>query len=102
MPKIGNTIAYVDRPCDRCGSKRKISKTWTEKIKNPNSTMVLENTQVVCTNKECQEAFDRAEMKEKEKREKRKPANTTASKTEEKKEEKKVSNKDKSSKKKSS
>jgi len=85
MPKIGNNVPYSEKPCDRCGSKRKVAKTWTEKIKTANSTMVLENSQVICTNKECQAAFDRAELKEREKREKRKPANTTSAKTEDKK-----------------
>ena len=34
MPKIGNEKPYADRKCDRCGSKRKITKTWTERVEN--------------------------------------------------------------------
>lgn len=68
MPKIGNSIPTVDLPCDRCGSKRKIAKSWTEKIKNDHGTMILEHKDIICTNKECQKAFDETISKEKEKR----------------------------------
>ena len=71
MPKIGNEKPYADRKCDRCGSKRKITKTWTEKVENSFSEgfMTLNHTQIICTNKECQNALEEVERKEKEKRE---------------------------------
>ena len=68
MPKIGNNKPYATMPCDRCGSKRKISKTWTEKVKNSYGFMTLNHTQTICTNKECQKELEEVERKEKEKR----------------------------------
>lgn len=74
MPKIGNPIERVNLPCDRCGSKRKIAKQWTETIKTDHSTMLVHHTQVICTNKDCQAAFDKLILEESEKIEKRKTA----------------------------
>ena len=59
MPKIGNPVSSSDMPCPRCNSRRKISKVWTEVIKNDHGSMVLRHTQTICTNKECQAAFDK-------------------------------------------
>lgn len=68
MPRIGNEKPYVDMPCDRCGSKRIISKKWTEKVENSYGYMTLYHTQILCTNKECQKELEEVERKEKEKR----------------------------------
>ena len=68
MPRIGNPISPSEIPCDRCGSKRKVTKTWTEKIKNDSGVMILEHKEIKCTNKECQAAFEAALQKENEKR----------------------------------
>ncbi len=70
MPKIGNPKSSVDIPCERCGSKRKVSKKWTEKIENSGGFMVLEHTQIICTNKECQAEFDKLVLADEAKREK--------------------------------
>ncbi|OGH48155.1 MAG: hypothetical protein A3A51_03960 [Candidatus Levybacteria bacterium RIFCSPLOWO2_01_FULL_39_10] len=70
MPKIGNSKTYSDYPCDRCGSKRRVSRTWTEKILNDNGFMLLEHTQTICTNKDCQDKFEKVLSEETEKREK--------------------------------
>lgn len=70
MPKIGNHKPAKDIPCERCHSKRKIGKKWTEKIKNASGYMILEHVQIVCTNKECQKEFERKLIEEEEKREK--------------------------------
>ncbi len=70
MPKIGNPIESVDKKCDRCGSKRIVKKTWTEKIKNDSGFMTLQHTLVVCTNKECQKAFEKVAADEAMKKEK--------------------------------
>lgn len=70
MPRIGNPIPSSEMPCDRCGSKRKVSKTWTEKIQTANGTTVLHHTQIICTNKECQAKFDKIFADESQKREK--------------------------------
>lgn len=71
MPKIGNSKASHEKLCERCGSKRRVGKTWTEKFKNDSGNiMILQHTQVVCTNKECQAAFDKFLNEENAKREK--------------------------------
>lgn len=70
MPSIGNTISFSELPCARCNSKRKISKTWTEKIKNANGVTTLHHTQIKCTNRECQAEFDNILLEDLKKREK--------------------------------
>ncbi|MBI2621079.1 MAG: hypothetical protein HYW63_00340 [Candidatus Levybacteria bacterium] len=70
MPKIGNSLPDEDILCERCNSKRKISKTWIEKIQNPNGFMILYHSQIVCTNRECQEEFEKTLLEETLKREK--------------------------------
>jgi len=69
MPKIGNPVPLSDIPCGRCNSKRRISKSWVEKIPNSNGFMTLYHSQIVCTNKTCQEAFEKALSEDLEKRE---------------------------------
>lgn len=50
---------YLTSPCDRCGSKRKVSKTWKEDLQTFAGTSVIEVSQIICTNKACQEEFER-------------------------------------------
>ena len=69
MPKIGNQVNHSDLPCDRCNSKRKVAKVWTETIKTEYSTMVLRHSKIICTNKECQMAFEKLILEESLKRE---------------------------------
>ena len=59
MPKIGNQKTVSEVPCERCNSKRRVSKTWTEKIKNDHGFMILQHSQIVCTNKVCQSEFEK-------------------------------------------
>ena len=59
MPKIGNQKSVTEISCERCGSKRKVAKTWTEKIKNDHSEMTLYHQQIICTNADCQKAFEK-------------------------------------------
>jgi len=68
MPKIGNAVSSSQIPCPRCGSKRKVSKSWTEKIKNDHGVMILQHTEIICTNKECQKEFENVLEKENAKR----------------------------------
>ena len=70
MPKIGNPKSISEIACDRCNSKRKVSKTWIEEIKNDHGVMVLRHTQIICTNKECQSAFEKIILEDVKKREK--------------------------------
>ena len=76
MPKIGNNKPATSTKCARCNSKRKVSKTWTEKIKNDHGFMTLYHTQIICTNKDCQKEFDKNLKEETLKREKLKQTRT--------------------------
>ncbi len=60
---------YLDQPCERCGSKRKIAKTWKEKIPTFSGTTMVEYSQIICTNKECQKENEKQLVKDLEKRE---------------------------------
>lgn len=70
MPKIGNSKSSSEILCERCNSKRKVSKSWTEKIKNDYGFMTLEHSQIICTNNICQAEFEVNMNKEIELREK--------------------------------
>lgn len=50
--------SYIDQPCERCGSKKRISKTWFEYTPNFNGKSKVECAKIVCTNDECQEKFE--------------------------------------------
>lgn len=76
MPKIGDYKPATDTKCERCNSKRKISKTWTEKIKNDHGHMTLFHSQIICTNKVCQKEFEKNMNEEILKREKLKQTRT--------------------------
>lgn len=60
---------YLDQPCERCGSKKRISKTWKEKVPTFTGTTVVEYSQIVCSQKDCQMAFDKDQLEQTEKRE---------------------------------
>ncbi|MEK9176043.1 MAG: hypothetical protein AAB520_01225 [Patescibacteria group bacterium] len=70
MPRIGNPIPSSEVPCDRCNSKRKVSKTWTEKIQNAHGVVTLRHSQLMCTNKDCQKEFDKVLLEDTIKRDK--------------------------------
>lgn len=72
---------YLDQPCDRCGSKRRVGRIWKEKIATLTGTAVVEHTQIVCVNKACQITFEKTLAKEARKRKalkKEKDAKTAA------------------------
>src|SRR5258708_6166824 len=60
---------FVKQPCERCGSKKRISKPWKDTIPTLSGTTVVEYAQITCTNLTCQSAFDENLEKEKNKRE---------------------------------
>ncbi len=60
---------YLDQPCERCGSKRKVAKKWKEKIPTFSGTTMVEYSQIVCTNRECQKENEKQLVKDLEKRE---------------------------------
>lgn len=70
MPKIGNFISSSEIPCDRCGNKRKVSKVWTEKLKNDHGVMIIRHSEIICTNADCQSNFDKKLKEEVKKRRK--------------------------------
>lgn len=75
---------YLNQPCERCGSKKRVSKKWRETRPTFTGTVEIKFTQIVCTNKECQAAFDKNLFEEREKREVlrlKKEANDIARKT---------------------
>ncbi|MBI2599603.1 hypothetical protein HYW43_01640 [Candidatus Daviesbacteria bacterium] len=51
--------SYEDQPCERCGSKKSI--TIIQKVASSISPSgaKIEYSQIVCTNKACQQEFDR-------------------------------------------
>ncbi|PIS15433.1 hypothetical protein COT62_03720 [Candidatus Roizmanbacteria bacterium CG09_land_8_20_14_0_10_41_9] len=50
--------------CCRCGKERIVKRVWKERIGNS----VVENTETVCPDKECQKIVDRDLKKQKNKR----------------------------------
>jgi len=70
MPKINsNTPSYLNQPCNRCGSKKRIAKTWTQEITTYTRTQQIEHTLILCTNEVCQADFDNQRNIENQKRE---------------------------------
>ncbi len=70
MPKIiSNVTPYLNQPCERCGSKKRISKTWTEKLPTLTGTTIVKHSQIVCTSEICQAEFDKQLLEERKKRE---------------------------------
>lgn len=61
--------------CSRCGSPQKITKTWVETIQTFDGTSKLTFSQIACTNKECQETFDKKMAEERRKKEELKSKN---------------------------
>lgn len=59
---------YLDQLCERCGSKRKVARTWKEKIPTFSGTTMVEYSQIVCTNKKCQEESEKEQLKDSQKR----------------------------------
>ena len=63
-------INYTEEICIRCGSKKFISRVWKEKIATySGGTTEVEYSKIECTNKECQEAFNKQFEEEKNKKE---------------------------------
>lgn len=62
-------IAYLDKPCERCGSKRKIGRSWTETVQNFTGSVKVKHQQIVCTNEDCQAKFEKAYQDEAKKKE---------------------------------
>lgn len=57
-------MTYIDQPCERCGSKKRIASSWTERVQTMAGVSILEMSQIICTNKMCQELFDKNRAEE--------------------------------------
>lgn len=66
---ITSATTYLNEPCGRCGSKRRVAKTWKETVPTLTGTTIVEYSQTVCTNDACQAAFDVQLLAEAKKRE---------------------------------
>ena len=65
MVKINlSTKTFIDYPCERCGSKKRISKKWKETIETMTGKSVVDAAQIVCTNNVCQALFDKNRAEE--------------------------------------
>lgn len=49
---------YINQVCERCGSKKALTKSKKEKLVTYSGVQVLEVSQVICTNKQCQARFE--------------------------------------------
>lgn len=63
------TPSYFTAPCERCGKPKLIGKTWKETIETYSGKSEIEHTQIVCSDKACQEAFEKALAEETKKKE---------------------------------
>lgn len=49
---------YANQVCERCGSKKRITTMRKEVLQTYTGTSDLEISEIVCTNEECQAAFE--------------------------------------------
>ena len=59
---------YLNEPCSRCGSEKRVAKKWKETIPTLTGTTVVKHTQIVCMNDVCQMEADEVLLKEAKKR----------------------------------
>ena len=62
--KNTTTVSFVDQPCERCGSKKLVSKTTKVDMSTAFGTTVLEVSQITCSNAACQAEFDKNRSEE--------------------------------------
>lgn len=60
---------YMNQPCERCGSKKRVSRKWKEQIPTYTGSVEVEYSQIICTNAACQAAFDKNLLEETARRE---------------------------------
>lgn len=65
---ISSKDLYLSEPCLRCGGKKRVSKTWKERVPTLTGSVLVEYSQVICINKVCQGMFDKSLVEEKRKR----------------------------------
>lgn len=64
MRLMTNIKVYSDQPCSRCGSKKNIANRHEEVITTYMGTSVLKYSDIICTNKECQEKFEKTRVED--------------------------------------
>ncbi len=64
------TMQYTANPCERCGGKKFIARTWKEKVPTYSGKFTeVEYSQIECTNRECQAEFEKKQADETKKKE---------------------------------
>jgi hypothetical protein len=51
--------SFLDQPCERCGGKKRMGKSWKETVPIFTTSTVIEYSQIKCVNDDCQEAFEK-------------------------------------------
>lgn len=65
---ISSEKLYLNEPCNRCGSEKRVAKKWKEIMPTLTGTTVIKHTQIVCMNEACQMESDEMLRKEAKKR----------------------------------
>lgn len=55
---MNDKVSYLDQPCERCGSKRVLTKLRKVTLQNLSSTSEIEYSQINCVNAICQKEFE--------------------------------------------
>lgn len=56
---MNNTIPYLEQPCERCGSKKALTKVRKSKVQNLSGTSDIEYSQIICVSAACQKEFEK-------------------------------------------
>jgi len=65
---ISSGKTYLNEPCNRCGSEKRVAKKWKETVPTLMGTTVIKHSQIVCMNEVCQMESDKMLLKEAKKR----------------------------------
>jgi len=55
---MNDKTPYLEQPCERCGSKKAISKVRNGKLQNLSGVSLVEYSQIICMDKACQKEFE--------------------------------------------
>lgn len=55
---MSNNIPYLEQPCERCGSKKLLSKVRKATLQNLSSVSKIEYSLITCKNAICQKEFE--------------------------------------------
>lgn len=51
-------VPYLNQPCERCGSKKVVTKVRKATLHNLSGTSKIEYSMITCTDKNCQKEFE--------------------------------------------